>query len=513
MRITLFIAAFLIGFTSFGQNLRFKVDGQKDTTVHLVKYFGKGLYYADTAEMKNGVVEFDGSKQKTGVLGLFLPGQHMLEFLYNGEDIYIETALPDLIGNAKIKKSEENKIFFPYVKFMGSKKGEAAKWIEERKLLAEDSDEYKALSEKIDASTKEVLEYQKNIVANHLDMLVGKVVKMSMDIDIPEAPKDENGNIIDSNFRFFYFRTHFWDNIDLNDDRLVRTPVFHNKLQQYFGKSMMIQHWDTVIYYAFDFCDKLSKGSDMFQYCVSWITSNYEKSNIMGMDKVFVKMGERYYCSTDENGNSYAFWLLDTEDKKKKLGELCEKVNTYQNLVMGAVPPNIILRDTTDVNWRDFYSLQNEYIILYFWDPDCGHCKKVTPKLQTLYEKKLRDRNVEIFSVGKATGDDFEKWKKFIRTNNLEFINVGVTATLYAAALEDARQFIPKYTTLESLNYQQTYDIFATPKMWVLDKDKKIIAKGLTVSQLEDLLDRLQNIKDSEKLFPPEENVEDEQMH
>ncbi|TNE74138.1 MAG: redoxin domain-containing protein [Bacteroidetes bacterium] len=172
-----------------------------------------------------------------------------------------------------------------------------------------------------------------------------------------------------------------------------------------------------------------------------------------------------------------------------------------------------MLRDTTDVNWRDFYSLQNEYIILYFWDPDCGHCKKVTPKLQTLYEKKLRDRNVEIFSVGKATGDDFEKWKKFIRTNNLEFINVGVTATLYAAALEDARQFIPKYTTLESLNYQQTYDIFATPKMWVLDKDKKIIAKGLTVSQLEDLLDRLQNVKDSEKLFPPEENVEDEQMH
>lgn len=84
---------------------------------------------------------------------------------------------------------------------------------------------------------------------------------------------------------------------------------------------------------------------------------------------------------------------------------------------------------------------------------------------------------------------------------------------MYAAALEDARQFIPKYTTLESLNYQQTYDIFATPKMWVLDKDKKIIAKGLTVSQLEDLLDRLQNVKDSEKLFPPEENVEDEQMH
>ncbi len=513
MKFALFIFSIVIGFSSFGQKLRFKVDGQKDTTVHLVKYFGKGLYYADTAEIKNGIVEFDGSKQKTGVLGLFLPEQQMMEFIYNGEEVYIETALPDLMGNAKIKKSEENKIFFPYVKFIGTKRSQAKVWSDQRDNLDKDSEQYKDLTEKIDKATEEVLDYQKNIASAHSNMLVGKIVKMSMDIEIPEPPKDESGNVIDSNFRFLYFRSHFWDNIDLNDDRLVRTPVFHNKLQQYFGKTMMVQHWDTVTHYAFDFCDRLPKGSDMFQYCVSWITSTYEKSNIMGMDKVFVKMGERYYCSTDESGKSYAFWLLDTEDKQKKLDDLCEKVNTHKNLVMGVVPPNIILRDTTDVNWKDFYSLQKDYTILYFWDPDCGHCKKITPKLQTLYHEKLKDRNVEIFAVGKATGDDFEKWKKFIRSNNLEFINVGVTATLYEAALEDARQFIPKYTTLESLNYQQTYDIYATPKMWVLDKDKKIIAKGLTVSQLEDLLDRLQDKRDVEKLFPPEENVEDEQMH
>ena len=42
--ITLFISSL-----SFGQKLKFKVVGQKDTTVFLVKYYGKGLYYADTA--------------------------------------------------------------------------------------------------------------------------------------------------------------------------------------------------------------------------------------------------------------------------------------------------------------------------------------------------------------------------------------------------------------------------------------------------------------------------------
>jgi thiol-disulfide isomerase/thioredoxin len=56
---------------------------------------------------------------------------------------------------------------------------------------------------------------------------------------------------------------------------------------------------------------------------------------------------------------------------------------------MGAQPPNLILRDTTDVKWKDFYSLKSEYTILYFWDPECGHCKKITPKLETLYKEKL----------------------------------------------------------------------------------------------------------------------------
>ena len=131
--------------------------------------------------------------------------------------------------------------------------------------------------------------------------------------------------------------------------------------------------------------------------------------------------------------------------------------------------------------------------------------------MQELYEKKFKARNIEVFSVGKAVGDDFPKWKKFIRDNKLTFINVAVTESLFKAAMEDARQFVPKHTTLEALNYQTTYDIFSTPRVFVLDKDKKIIAKQLSISQLEDLLDKLQKQENAPKLFPPDPE-EDEQM-
>jgi len=506
MRSVIITCCLLFTSLSFGQKLRFKIGNQKDTTVHLIKYFGKGLYYADTAELKGGFVEFDGTKQAAGILGVLLPGQKYFEFIYNKEDVYLETISPDFVDNMKVKKSEENKVFIEYIKFIGPKKTESGKLTEQRSKLKSDDPKYKELTDKIDALNKEVITYQENLIKSNPGKLVSKIVKMSMDIDIPEAPKDEKGNITDSNFRFNYFRSHFWDNVDLTDDRLVNTPIFHSKLEYYFGKNMMAQHWDTVLYHANKFCDALNPKSKTFEYCVSWITSSYGKSNIMGMDKVYIMMADKYYCSKNSEGKSPAFWM-----KQDKLDELCEKIPVQKNLVLGVRPPNVILRDTTDSKWQDFYSLKSDYTILYFWDPECGHCKKTTPKLETLYKEKLKARNVEIFAVGKAVGEDFGKWKKFIKDNSLTFINVAVTEPLFKAAMEDARQFVPRYTTLESLNYQTTYDIFSTPRVFVLDKDKKIIAKSLSISQLEEMLDRLQGKQELPKIFPPDPE-EDEQM-
>jgi thiol-disulfide isomerase/thioredoxin len=153
---------------------------------------------------------------------------------------------------------------------------------------------------------------------------------------------------------------------------------------------------------------------------------------------------------------------------------------------------------------------------LYFWDPECGHCKKVTPKLVKLYNQKLKYRDIEVFAVGKGIGKDFESWKKYIRENNLNFINVAVTNSIYEIAKATPEKLVPvnagdkgKPTTLESLNFQTTYDLYSTPRIFVLDKDKKIIAKNLSVSQVEDLLDNLQGYRGVEKILKPE-NVDDE---
>lgn len=124
-----------------------------------------------------------------------------------------------------------------------------------------------------------------------------------------------------------------------------------------------------------------------------------------------------------------------------------------------------------------------------------------------MYEKKLKDRNVAVFAVAKATGDDFDKWKQFIKDKELSFINVGLTQEIYDLARDDQHihTLIPAKTTLESINYQVTYDIFSTPRVWILDKDKVIIGKGLGVAQLEDFLDKIQGVPEAPKLFKVED--------
>lgn len=493
-RFTLLFTLAILSHVSIAQEIKFKISGVKDTTVHLVKYNGQKLLYADTAEIKNGVVKFDGSKHEHGMMAFLFPNQSYFDFLHTGEDIFIETKFPDYNENIKVKKSRENQVFYQYIHYLKTQQDDAQELMKRKETASEEASAN--IDKQLQALGKNVKQYQEKLVAENKGTLVAAVVKMSTDIEIPEQPKDEDGKPLDPSFAYTYFRDHFFDNIDFNDDRLANTSVIEKKLEYFLSNKMLVQHPDTLIKYVGNVIDQIPTGNNMYKLFVIKATSTFEKSNIMGMDKAKYVFVDRYYCALDEAGKPKAYWL-----NKEKLDDLCENTKVNLRLVQGERPPNIILTDTTNQNWYDFYSLKSEYTVLYFWDPGCGHCKKETPKLEKLYTQKLKDRNVEVFAVGKATGDDFKDWKKFIKEKKLSFINVGLTEEIYQIAKTDIDKIYPSKTTAESINYQTVYDIYSTPRVWILDKDKKIIGKGLSVSQIETFLDQLQGFEDAEKII------------
>lgn len=498
-----FLVLSLFQITTQAQTLKFTVNNLPDTTVYLARYFGKKLYYADTAKVQNQVFTFDGSKHESGLYAAIMPGQKYFEFIIdNNEKVEMQVKdQQDMIGSMQIKKSENNLLFYNYIRFMTENKKLAAD-LSKKLEATKDEAEKESLTNQLKGLNEKVLTFQRELAEKNKELFVGKMVGMSLDIELPEAPRDENGAMLDSAYLYKYNVAHYWDNVDLKDASIVRTPVFDNKLEKYFSNQVMLQIPDSIVKYVDNLVAKTDPTSVVFQYIVHFVTNKYERSDLMGMDAVFVHMADTYYCPAND---TKAFWM-----SAEGLDKVCERADKLRPLLLGQYAPRLILTDTTEQNWIDFYKITAEYKVLYFWDPNCGHCKKVTPKLETLYEQKLKDRGVEVIAIGKATGDDFEDWKAFIVKNHLSFYNIGLTKNIYNQAQKDARAYIPQYTTLESLNYTSTYDIYSTPRIFLLDKDNKIIYKQLSLAQLEEILDRLQGFEDAEKLFPVDQESDDD---
>lgn len=499
LKIIVFVCAFIISVKSFagdGYTIRIKISGLKDTVCFLANHYGGKQYYKDTARVDaNGVFVFKGDKDLPGGIYLvIIPGTKYFEFLVTEQNISIETDTLNLVGNLKVKRSDENKLFYGYIRYINNKRKEIGPLRKIIKRLRSDTtntnkDSVALIKEQITKIDKEVNNYQLTFIEEHSTTLSAKIFKASMEIKIPETPILENGRK-DSLFAYRYYREHFFDNIDLSDARLLRTPIIHNKITKFIQK-MTMQIPDSINKAADFVVEKARANKEVFKYVVHWITNTYEKSKIMGMDAVFVHMAENYYITGD------AYWIDSTQQFR-----ISERVKTLKPLLIGKKAKNLIMKDVYEkqvFSLHDFpgqytirllsgedckenrgytvLPLKAKYTILCFWDPDCGHCKKTIPKLEAVYQKYKGD-DVKIYGV--CTEAVLAKCIAFIEKYNLTWLNVAD----------------PCYQN----NFRADYDISSTPKIFLLDEDKKIIAKQLDVKQLDDFLARLlkKKIEDEE---------------
>jgi hypothetical protein len=106
-----------------------------------------------------------------------------------------------------------------------------------------------------------------------------------------------------------------------------------------------------------------------------------------------------------------------------------------------------------------------------------------------LYDE-WKPKGLEIYAIG----NDFETapWKEFVEEKGYtDWINVSDNPEVNAQ--DSAMALIYSgVTNLESLNFRTTFDVYATPKIFLLDKDKKIVAKQIGAEQLVDILGRLE---------------------
>ncbi|HEX8516848.1 MAG TPA: redoxin domain-containing protein [Bacteroidia bacterium] len=454
-----------------GYNIKVTAKGLKpESMCQLARYYGDKQYIVDSAKVnEKGEVIFKGAEKWPQGIYLFVPpGKNKyFDFVMDeGQHFSVEADTVDFIKSVKIKGSDENRFFYDYQNFMSAKQ----KQIEPlqtlyKKVKDGNKDSAKIIQDKITVIDTEVKEYKNNFIKSHPASFVAKLFKAMEEPEIPEAPVLANGKK-DSTFAYRYYKSHFFDNFDLTDDRLLRSPIFHNKIKQYMDK-LTPQMPDSINVSADYLVEKARPNQEVFKYLVYWLTYTYESSKIMGMDAVFVHMVDRYYVTKQ------AFWVDSTQQYK-----ITKRGAELKPLLIGKRAPMINMADSTGRN-ISLYDVKSKYTVVVFWDHDCGHCKKEIPKLYDAYSKKLKAKGVQVYAV--ETEDQPKEWKKFIKANNLNWINVMEN--------DEYKRAVTK----------KIYDIYSTPVIYLLDENKIIKAKRIESEQLEGLIDMLDKEKEKKK--------------
>lgn len=445
---------------SKGTNIKITVKGLENSEMYLAYYYGNKQFVKDTVKFDSkGVLTVKADTSLPG--GVYLAvfpamGNRYFEFIAGEPQFTLSTDTFDLTGHMKTSGSIENDLFYKDIFYLAEKK-KTADSLNAAYKAEKDTVKKTALMKQLTAIDNEVKNHRLDIITKNPTLFYGKLLKAMNEITVPDAPKDANGKVTDESFQWRYYKAHYWDNVDLKDDRLLRCPILHNKLKTFMNQTT-VQNPDSIIVSGDEVLAKTDGKNEMYRYILTYLLNEMANSKIMGFDNAYVYFAQNYYCKPERTP-----WV-DTTNRFK----ICDRANRLSPVLIGKQAQRLILwTDSTETQWKNLYDLKNKWVVLAFWDPDCGHCKKEMPVLADAYHRLKESKiDMEVYAPAIMDIDNYKDWLEFIQKNNLNWINVC-----------DAKRHS---------NFRYEWDLQSTPQIFVLDKDKKIVARRIGADQIED---------------------------
>ena len=476
-------------------DIRINMKGLKDTMVYLVKYTWDKQYVVDTCKkIKNEQVVFKGNKaleQGVYILVSQASSVYFEFFVTDAQKFSITGEASEPTAKLKVKGSKDNELFFGYLAYVAAKNKEFGE------VMAQTAGKSRADSTSfVQGKIKDFMASAKQYDADFMIKTKGSFVYDFMNLKTEKEPasipKASNGRP-DSLYSYYYYKNHYFEGVDFKDERIVRTPLFDDRVKNYFER-VIVNHPDTVIREIDLMLAKCTPNSMVYNQLIGYFTYKYEQSKIIGFDKVFVHLADQYILP----GKAKGVYTEETTSKIK------ERVDIMRNLLLDAKVADLYMIDTamggvvrkmgfdtasssksvTDLYYKNMdklspmyktlYSLKSKYTVLIFWAADCGHCQTEVPKLHENLKTIQGSIDFKVFAV--QTKDElYQSWKKFIIEKKLS-------------------DFIHVFDPVHINNLKERFDIYSTPVIYILDKDKKIKAKRLGAEQVVDFLKYLETV-------------------
>ena len=453
------VPVFLSGQFKNGYEINVTIMDLQDSTVFLAYHLGDKQYIKDTAKLdRSGNGIFRGQQTlPQGIYMIVLPGRKYFEILISDNQRFsLSCTFSDYFNTLKFTGSKENSAFVEYQKNWVTMQQTAIAISKRIQNNKQNNDSLKILGSVQKLQEENMKAYLKSVVKANEGNFLGTLVKGLLPIDIPKFTIPigyKNPDSIRWVMNYNYNKNHFFDNIDLNDERLIRTPLLYSRLDSFFT-NVLIQSPDTINKEIDKLINKCNSNYKMFQFVSVYLFNHFRESEIMGHDAVMVKIADDIYLS------GKADWV--TREFKD---DLRKQIDLIRPNLIGKKAENMVM-DSYKGIFVSLYDVEKDFTVLYFWEPNCGHCQEATPKLKAYYDKP-KDYSLEVFAV--CTTADKEKWTKYIEDNKLTWIN----------------GWDPKRIS----HFDFYYNVQSTPTIYVLDKNKKIIAKKLAVEEIGPFID------------------------
>jgi len=449
VNLNIFLIVLTIGCVLHAQSMELIIKGANAESVKLYSLQGEKTFFVDS--IKSSAKDqfnysFNLTKHHSGIYRLIinkgnpsLQGRaetSWLDFLFDNEEINIKTTANNIFDSLVVNRSESNKLFYSFIKLNKAYKTKTELLQLVLARYPKDDDYYKTTEQKVKQLQNEYAEFVNDISQKKPQSFIAQYIRSSqlpvVDMTLP----------VDK--QLVFLKSHALDNVNFNDPELIYSDAFTNKSIEYLTyyrnpqlpkelleKEFMIAV-DTIL-------NKAKVHQLVYQHITEYLIDGFKK---FGFDKIIDYIVQNYVIKDD--------LCLD----EKTENSIQRRLDQSKKLPIGAIAPNIILTDA-DGKEINLSKLNNEKTLVVFYASWCRHCNELIPKLNELY-KEQNTKSLEVFAISVDTTKS--DWINFIKKNNLNWINVFAENGWDSKAASD-------------------YHLYATPSMFLLDKEKKIIAK------------------------------------
>lgn len=441
-----------------GYKIEVNAPFEEGSVAYLAGYWEDKTYIIDSISVpKGGSFTFENPKStlQTGQYLLYVKPNTQIDFLLEDrqQNVKMKLDIQNLM-NSSVEGSNDTKLFWQYLKELNSFNSSVSKKLDELNATQPETDDRKEAIKAYTEALKKTQELTEQYLEKYKNTWFADFIKASSPVLEPYLVPENREQVI-ANHR--YSTAHYLDNIDFQDMRLWNTNILIPNVK-YYLKEIVSQHPDSLAEATSKIVSLTRNNPIAFEKTLSYFVNDATTSLVMGMENVWAKLAEDYIFDKEIS------WIDEATYNQLKADYSLIELNR-----LGMKAQDLALR-TIDGDSINTNEIEANYTLLYFYSPSCSFCREEIPLLRDSFYETYKSKGLEIIAINLE--HNLDSWKNFIEENKMQdWHNV----------------FDPNYTS----EYWLKYNVSGTPSLFLLSKDKTILAKKLNVENLTKYLERL----------------------